>query len=177
MNIWFKLFLIGLIVAAVVKACVDRDEGIRQEERERVTAQYELKVKEMRLQYEDKLRIEHERVRAAEVRLTKALRDQEKKDVFNQTQVKDLQRRLDAAIARGAGRLRDPNGAAPARSQPAGAVAATAEHRAADRAETAGLLSESLTRLLRDQAREADEINAAYASCRADLLRKSGGLD
>lgn len=167
---WGRLLIAGAVIALAVTACAGRDKQIRQDEGKRVAAQYQLQIKQLRLEHEEALRLEHERVRAAEIQLTRALRDQEKKDASTKTQVADLQRRLDAAVARNAGRLRDPNGCGAPR-QPAGAAAPAAEHRAADRAEADGLLSAQLTGLLQRLAREADEVNAAYASCRADALR------
>lgn len=174
---WIRILIVAVVAGVLVTACKGRDKQLRQEEAKRVTAHYELQIKQLRLDHQEALRVEHERVRAAEMRLVRALRNQEETDAFNKTQVADLQRRLDAAVTAGSGRLRDPNGCGATRREPAGAAAPAAEHRDADGAETAGLLSAQLTGLLRRLAREADEVNAAYASCRADLLRKSGGLD
>lgn len=172
---WVRLIVLAVIVAAAVAACVSRDQHLRAEERAAVSAHYEQVIQKMRSDHDEAMRQEHERVRAAEMHLAKALQEQEKKDAFNKTQVDDLRRRLDASVARNAGRLRDPNGCGAPGGKSAGAAAPAAEHRDADRAETAGLLSAQLTGLLRRLQREADEINTAYASCREDLLRKSGG--
>jgi hypothetical protein len=67
---------------------------------------------------------------------------------------------------RAAGRLRDPY--ATARCPVAQGPASTASG-AADGTETAGLLSEQFSEMLREWAREADEINNAYASAREAL--------
>lgn len=168
---WARILIGGAIVAVAVTACMGRDKSIRQQERELVEAKYEKQLTELREAARKALDVERARTREVETRLANALQAQEKKDAFNKTQVQDLQRRLDAAVARNAGRLRDPNGCG-ASSRTERAPAPAAEHRDADRAEAGGLLSAQLTGLLRRLQREADEVNNAYASCRADLLRR-----
>lgn len=74
------------------------------------------------------------------------------------------------------GRLRDPNadrcggsgGSAPGPAQP------PAGGGEGDKAETGGLLSVQLSDLLDRVLREADDINVAYAACRADALSSRG---
>lgn len=91
---------------------------------------------------------------------------QEKKDADAKSRIARLQRELDAL-----GRLRDPNangcGGGGGSSTP-GVPQADAGG-AADAAQTGGLLSAELSGLLRRLWREADEVNVAYASCRAQL--------
>ena len=81
---------------------------------------------------------------------------------------------LEKLLAATAGRLRDPNAAA-AGCRSGGAGASTtdpglADPDAADAAEAGGLFSAGATELLQRLTREADAINAAFASCRADAL-------
>jgi hypothetical protein len=71
--------------------------------------------------------------------------------------------------AGGAGGLRDPF-ATPCRSRPADRPGATAVAGGENPAEAGGLLSAQLEGLLLKLASEADDINVAYASCRADSL-------
>lgn len=107
------------------------------------------------------LKSEQNKTASIEARLNQALQQQEHKDAINDAIVSDLTKRLAAA------RLRDP-GARSGSGGPASATAASAPSGAADNPSATGLLSAEATGFLRDFAREADEVNAAYASCRAD---------
>jgi hypothetical protein len=99
-------------------------------------------------------------------------------DLKARQEAEDEKRKMDrlaardalAAAAGPAGRLRDPNATAP-RCPADGPAAPAPAGGAADAAEAGGLLSAPLTRLLRELQLEADTINDAYASCRADALR------
>lgn len=105
----------------------------------------------------------------AEKKLQDFKNNQELKDAKNQETVSVLSDRLRTA-ADPAGRLRDPNAAGCRRSS-GGAedTAATPANRgAADAPEAPGLFSAAATRLLEQLTREADDINTAYTSCRAD---------
>jgi hypothetical protein len=112
------------------------------------------------------------KTQAAERGLAEFKNQQEIQDAKNRTTVVGLERRLrDAAGA--AGRLRDPNQAG-CGSGSGGApdpAAASPVDRAADPAAAGGLLSRELTEFLLGKAASADEVNAAYASCRADAFR------
>jgi hypothetical protein len=96
---------------------------------------------------------------------------QESKDATNQTTVEGLRAQLRAA-AGAAGRLRDPNAARCGPSSdgatppPAGPTGDSAGYPA----QATGLLSAQLTGLLEQLTSEADAINLAYASCRAERL-------
>lgn len=113
---------------------------------------------------------------AAEKELAAFKAELERKDATNKAIVVALAERL--RVAGGpAGRLRDPNGASGCGQGGGGAAGATpapASGGAADPAETGGLLSAPLTRLLRELQREADDINTAYAACRPDALKVRG---
>lgn len=93
------------------------------------------------------------------------------KDADHVKTVNTLQTRLRAA-ADPAGRLRDPN--APGCGGGGGGVAVggsgASGDRGADPAQAGGLLSVQLSELLQDRLTEADQINLAYASCRARLV-------
>lgn len=79
---------------------------------------------------------------------------------------------LDAAAARHGGQLRDPNaaGCRGGGDSPEVKTASSADSGATDTAGTGGLLSVQLSDLLRGKLRRADEINDAYAICRADAI-------
>jgi len=110
----------------------------------------------------------------AEEALRLAVRKQEDTDAKNQKTVVEFRRKL-AAV----GVLRDPyakaSGCGSGSSGPATAVAAASSPGAIDGAETAGVLSKELAGFLQQQADEADTVNLAYISCRADLLGLKGG--
>ena len=73
-------------------------------------------------------------------------------------------------------RLRDPHASSRGCSGggPTSGAASPAGAGAADPPEAAGVLSEELARLLRALTIDADQINAAYASCRADAYTVRG---
>ena len=121
------------------------------------------------------LAAETDKTRLAEQALANLKNQQEMQDAANQKTVDDLSDRLRRA-AGPAGRLRDPNApqCGPGGGAPPRDFAPTAVAGAADRAEAGGLLSEQLSGLLRRLSREADDINAAYASCKADALGVRG---
>ena len=107
-----------------------------------------------------------------EAELQDAKNEQELKDANHQRKITDLADRLRAATGP-AGRLRDPNavaGCGAGSSSATGQAATAPRDSAADPAQAGGLLSVPLTELLTATLREADEVNAAYASCRADAL-------
>lgn len=113
---------------------------------------------------------------AAQTALNDAHRGQEIRDETAKKTIAQQATRL-AALAR-AGRLRDPN-AASARCGDGGGgaqgdAAASAPAGAGHPAEAGGLLSVQLSGLLQRLTREADAINAAYASCRPDALTIRG---
>lgn len=105
---------------------------------------------------------------------TKALHDSQAQreidDAKNASTVAALAVRLRAVGV--AGRLRDPNAAGCGGSGGGaqGADPARAGGGAADTAEAGGLFSAGATELFQRLTSEADNINIAYASCRADAL-------
>lgn len=109
------------------------------------------------------------KVQATQSQLELALKVQEKNDESNQTLIGGLRDRLRTA-AGPSGRLRDPNATGCGRRSDGAEGAATAapDDRAADPAETGGVFSAGATELLQRLTSEADTINLAYISCRAD---------
>ena len=91
------------------------------------------------------------------------------KDFDHEKTVADLSDRL-RRIAGPAGRLRDPQapGCGAGGSRAPSEAASASSDRAADPVEAGGLLSAEFGGLLQRLTLEADTINAAYASCRAD---------
>ena len=109
------------------------------------------------------------RANAAEKALQDAKNAQEVKDVQAQKTVNALQSRLAALTVDG--RLRDPNaGRGGGSGGPQGSTPSATGNSPDRGTEAAGLLSAELTGLLQRLQREADEINNAYLSCRADAF-------
>ena len=148
----------------------------------RAQSVYEAKISRLKTEATTQLAQETERVLLIEQALHQSKNNQDLKDDQNRQTIDGLSARL-RALAGPAGpagptgsavRLRDPNfqaGAAQCRGggdRSPGDPAAAAAAGATDRSEAGGLLSEQLSELLQRLAREADDINAAYASCRAD---------
>jgi hypothetical protein len=115
------------------------------------------------------------RVEATEKRLRESKDNQEIQDANNQKKITVLSGRV-RALSDVVGRLRDPNaGRGPGSGSPQGGTPTDASNSVYNRAEAAGLLSIQLSGLLREKSLEADEINAAYISCRADAFSVRAG--
>lgn len=171
---WFnptRWILLGLLVLALGLGYVAWADHQQEIGEQRATTRYNAAIAKQKDEARQLLAAEAAKTRAAE----RALRDfkdqRELEDGQNKVTVADLERRLRVAAGPGQ-RLRDPNAAGCGRGGggPESAAAAGASDRAADAAEAGGLLSAQLTGLLQRLTREADDINLAYASCRADAL-------
>lgn len=122
-----------------------------------------------------KLASETARVQATEQALQAAKQKQETKDYKNAKTIAGLSDKL-RDLAWPTGRLYDPSapgcgagcGSAPSQA------AATADYSLRNPAQAGGLLSKNLSGLLQQLSREADDINAAYISCRADAYAVRG---
>ena len=122
------------------------------------------------------LAAETAKTRAAEQALNDFKNSQELKDAQHLQTIADLSQRL-RTLAGASGRLRDPHatGCGGGGSSPSGDNPSPSGTGAADGAETGGLVSEPLSRLLLELTVSADQINAAYASCRAYAFEVSKG--
>lgn len=176
MNIlnWFNptrwLMLIAAVGALALGyvAWADHQQDIGEA---RATERYNAAADRQKIEAARVLAVEVAKVTAAQAALQEFKNQQEIKDAGNQKTVATLSARV-RDLAGPAGRLRDPNGGGCRRGggdAPAAAAPAPGD-RADDAAETGGLLSEQLTGLLQARFREADEINTAYISCRADAF-------
>jgi hypothetical protein len=170
----YTWLLYGSLMAALLLGAWRVHHNIDQGGYDRADAEWQAKVKSQKADAIKLLDEERAKVAATSMSLRNFKDKQELKDANNKTTVTDYERRLRAAAGH-AGRLRDPNatyatgcgcGSGSAQStNPTGAG-----HRADDVAEAAGLFSVGATALLQRLTREADDINLAYASCRADAL-------
>lgn len=115
------------------------------------------------------------RVAMATQALQTAKDQQELKDAKNKSTIATLADRLRTA-ADPSGRLRDPNatGCRGGGDSASSDIASRADNRADNTTEAGGLFSRAASELLARITREADEINAAYMSCRADAYGVRG---
>lgn len=144
---------------------------------DRATARYNQAIDKQKKAAAETLAKETARALAAERTLQDLKNRQEVQDAKNQKERERLAARL-RDLADGNGRLRDPNaGRGECGGGADGADPATAGNRPGHGTETGGLLSADLSGLLRRLQREADEINDAYASCRADAMAVRGSAD
>lgn len=137
----------------------------------RAAAEYTTAINDQKAKAAALLASETAKVHAAEQALQSITQTQNLKDANHVQTLADLSDRLRRA-AGPAGRLRDPHaaGCGAGGGGVPGDAAATPGDRATDPAQTGGLLSEGVTGLFERLTREADDINAAYASCRADAF-------
>ena len=137
----------------------------------RAQATFTSAIQQQQIDAANTLAAEIKKTLSAEQALATAKNNQELTDAKHQKTIDDYSHRL-RNLAGPAGRLRDPHAAAaecrPCSVKPQDPATAPAQPGAADPAQAGGLLSAELSGLLRRLTREADDINAAYASCRAD---------
>ena len=142
---------------------------------ERARAEDNAAIEKVKREAADTLASETNKTRIAERALQDFKNTQELQDATHQKTVADLSSRL-RTLAGASGRLRDPH--APGCGAGSGGTASEAAPapggRPADPAEAGGLLSPDLSGLLQRLTAEADTINVAYASCRADAYAVRG---
>lgn len=143
----------------------------------RATVRYNGAIKQQKDEAAMLLIAESTKAEVAERALNDFKTNQELKDAANKNTVAGLENRLRYA-AGAAGRLRDPNTTG-CRGGGGGSKSvdpASADLGAEDTAEAGGLFSVGATALLQRLTREADDINIAYASCRADAMNMRKAL-
>lgn len=138
----------------------------------RATARYEAALSQQKAEASAKLQAETAKVKQTESQLNAAraaLEDKDAQAAKTIAQLRaDLRRKSRAAGGPG---LRDPfAGSRLGGSGPLGIAAPGSIGSAASPAEASGLLSEPLERLLLEDYADADELNRAYAACRADAF-------
>ena len=171
---WLLYLALAAALVAGYHAWANHLQAIGEQ---RTTLRYEAALAQQKADAAALLATETAKVREAERRARELLIKQEKRDAKNRKTVAGLEGRL-AALAGPDGRLRDPNaqpGCGGSGAGPEGAPPAGAADRPGDGAQAGGLLSAELSGLLRARLIEADAINLAYTSCRADLLRRAAG--
>jgi hypothetical protein len=161
----------GLALAALLAGAYALVGHIEQRGYDRAADKFTAAIHHLQADAANTLADQVSKTRAAEQALHAAKHNQEIQDAKHIQTIAAYADRLRAA-AGPAGRLRDPHAPQCGGSgdRPPGDPAPAAAAGATNRAEAGGLLSAELSELLRRLAREADEINAAYASCRADAV-------
>lgn len=170
MPLPYKLLVLALAFVAPVAAVLGYGHRQYTQGVTTTTARYEAALAQQKAQAATLLATEIAKTRATEQALQTLKNQQELSDAKNQKIVAGLFDRL-RGIAGPAWRLRDPNAPRcwPGSGSTPGAAASAPRDRAADPAEAGGLLSVQLSELLGRVLREADDINVAYSSCRADV--------
>lgn len=129
------------------------------------TNTFDAAIAQQKAKASETLAVETDKVRDKELALQRAKNKQELTDVQQSKVIADMARQL-----RAAGGLHDPHAArcGGGSGGTPGSLAGLPSAGANDGAEAGQLLSTDLTELLLRLTREADEINLAYASCKAD---------
>lgn len=162
-----RWILLLALVGAIIASEWAWARSIRADEHAKVVAEYSDKIMKQKAEAVTLLAAETGKAAATEKALHDFKNTQENTDAVAEKTVSILADKLHAA-----GRLRDPSatGCGLGGGGPQGQVGAAAGGSVGNAAQAGGLLSESLTRLLAELTRDADEINVAYASCRADAI-------
>lgn len=171
----YKLLAVFLAAAAIVAAVLGYGHRQYNKGYQIATTEANTKIDRQKLDAAATLAAQVTKTHAAEQALQDFINRQEKQDALYKKTVSDLSDRLRVA-AGSTGRLRDPNaapgcrlGSGSATSQSTAAPSAGAD----DGTEAGGLFSVGATELFTRLTREADEINAAYASCRPYAIKVS----
>ncbi|WP_294768646.1 hypothetical protein [uncultured Rhodoferax sp.] len=168
MSTWAKVaILLGLLLALMFGVSVIDKRGYNRAKAESTAA-----LEKQRGEARATLAAETEKTRAVEAEFREFKLNREHIDADNQKTVADLQRRV-RTLAGPTGRLRDPNapGCGGGGGRTEAQAAASHGSGAENGAQAGGLLSAELSGLLQRLTAEADEINLAYASCRADAFQ------
>lgn len=133
---------------------------------DKAIAPYVAAIEKQKKEAAQELAAETEKTRAAEQRLNEFVSAQNTKDAEHEATVADLSRQLATRRLRDPAKARSGGGSGSAAS----ASGSSANAGAASAAQGDGVLSEEASAILRRLMLEADQINDAYESCRAQLL-------
>ena len=164
-----SLFVKAAIAVGLVLALLLALRQVDQRGYDRAMAEATAATNQLKAQAAATLASEADKALQAERALSRLKNLQELQDAAHKSTVADLSDRL-RRLAGPAGRLRDPHAVGCGRGSGGapGAAATTPSDRADNNPEASGLLSAGLSGLLQRLQLEADTINIAYASCRAD---------
>ena len=159
------------VVVALLAALFFGEQYIEGRGYDRARAEDNAAIEKVKREAADTLASETNKTRTAERALQDFKNTQELQDATHQKTVADLSSRL-RTLAGAPGRLRDPHalGCGASGGGTTSEAPSAPGGRTADPAEAGGLLSKQLTEFLLGQAADADTINNAYTSCRADAF-------
>lgn len=167
---WLMLLSLGL---ALIAGYFAWEHNIRADEKTKVDKVWEAKLDKQKVEASNLLAVETAKVGALELKWSTFKNQQEIRDGKAQQVVAGYKNRIASLLSSNGGRLRDPNAETGCRDSGGGPKSQTppspgnsAEHPTP----TGGLFSEEASRLFIELTSEADQINLAYASCRADSL-------
>lgn len=165
MQLYLILAAIGLIWSAGITTTgyiKGRAAGV-----EITTERFESQIAKQKIEADKLIATETANVAATEKKLRDFKDNQEITDATNQKKISKLSndvRHLSGAL----GRMRDPHSSNDC--GPKGSPSTSSGNSENNGAENGGLLSAEISQLLSTLTREADEINAAYISCRSDAF-------
>lgn len=167
---WLMLLGLGL---ALIAGYFAWEHNIRADEKTKVDKVWEAKLDKQKVEAAGLLAAETARVGAIELKWSTFKNQQEIKDGKAQQVVAGYKNRIASLLSSNGGRLRDPNaeiGCRGSSGSAEGQIVPSPGNSTEYTAETGGLFSEEASRLFIELTSEADQINLAYASCRADSL-------
>jgi hypothetical protein len=146
---------------------------IRADERTKVVAEYNVKIDAQKVEAAKLLEQVTTRVAAAEKVLRTELEKQNVIDQINEKTISVLADKLHGLASRTGGVFIDPNstGRWQSSDSPSGSTAPVTGTGFSNITAAAGVLSKFTTDALLTLARQADELNAAYESCRNDSIK------
>lgn len=162
-----------LLTLALLAALFGAEQYVEHLGYTRAQAEATAAIKQLKIDAAATLATETAKVTAYQAAVQAFTDDRNLKDADHAKTVTSLQTRV-RNLSNPAGQLRDPHapgcgGSGGGTTSPAGGAAGD---RPADATQTGGLLSAELSGLLQSRLTEADEINLAYASCRARLVEQ-----
>jgi hypothetical protein len=163
--VWNKFVIGGLVLLALCIGLWTYHDKLIKDDRTATAAPYIKLIDDNNKAAEKKLADETDRVNATNKQLTFALALQEKNDVTNDQVITILADKLHAT------RLRDPYQTRGCSSGAQSPNPANTQSSAGDGAGTGGELSTEFDGFLKLRFLQADKINTAYASCRAQLYK------
>jgi hypothetical protein len=155
------------LIAALWGALAVHDRNIRLDERTKVVGEYNQKIAEQKAAAQVSLDAETAKASAASTALKEIKDVQENTDVINAKTIELLAGKLNALRLR-SGTQAGLGGGSGGGTQ--GSITAAASAGSADPAPSTGVLSDATVEFLLSQSKQADTINIAYISCRADAL-------
>ena len=169
-----KWLVLLVVVVGIIAGARYLESRIEQRGYDRAESIYTKKIAEQKAEATKLLGDEKDKVAGLEKAMLQSSLLQEIKDAKSAKTIAALRGQL-AGLADADGRLRDPNAQEPrcggSGGSPQTQSASDPRSGPSNPAEATGLLSAELSGLLQRLTSEADELNNAYSSCRADTIQ------